>query len=100
MENSLISEHTTSRYLTKPSFSGHQTFPFRYTWLKKGFDAVWKKSNVFTADDAPVILGVGKNMVQSIRHWCLAANLIEKIGKNSGNSEGFKVTEFSEAIFL
>ena len=22
------------------SFSGHETFPFRYPWLKKGFDAV------------------------------------------------------------
>ena len=21
------------------SFSGHETFPFRYSWLKKGFDA-------------------------------------------------------------
>ena len=99
MENFLIAEPKTLSYLTKPSFSGHQTFPFRYTWLKKGFDAVRKKSNVFTTDDAPVILGVGKNMVQSIRHWCLAANLIEKIGKNSGNSGGFKVTEFSEVIF-
>ena len=99
MENFLISEHTTSPYPTNPSFSGHQTFPFRYTWLKKGFDAVREKPNIFSADDAPVILGVGKNMVQSIRHWCLAANLIEKIGKNSDNSSGFEVTQFSKAIF-
>lgn len=99
MENILIAEGTTSPYPTNPSFSGHQTFPFRYTWLKKGFDAVEKKPNIFTADDAPVILGVGKNMVQSIRHWCLTANLIEKIGKNSDNRNRFKVTKFSKAIF-
>ena len=24
------------------SFSGHETFPFRYPWLKKGVDAVRK----------------------------------------------------------
>ena len=99
MDNFLISEPKTLSYLTKPSFSGHQTFPFRYTWLKKGVDAVMENSNIFTDDNAPVILGVGKNMVQSIRHWCLAANLIEKIGKNSDNSSGFKVTKFSKAIF-
>ena len=99
MENLLIAENTTLTYLTKPSFSGHQTFPFRYTWLKKGVDAVMDNPNAFSDDDAPVILGVGKNMVQSIRHWCLTANLIEKIGKSSNNSGGFKVTKFSKAIF-
>ena len=99
MENLLIDENTISTYLKNPSFSGHQTFPFRYTWLKKGFDAVREKPNVFATDDAPVILGVGKNMVQSIRHWCLTANLIEKIKKSSDNSGGFKVTKFSKAIF-
>ena len=98
MKNSLISEHTTS-YLAKPSFSGHQTFPFRYTWLKKGVDAVTDKADVFTDDDAPVILGVGKNMVRSIRHWCLAANLIEKIEDGSDDHGGFKSSEFGEAIF-
>ena len=69
MENLLISENTTS-YLQKPSFSGHQTFPFRYTWLKKGVDAVAEKADVFSSKNASVTLGVGKNMVSSIRHWC------------------------------
>ena len=98
MENLLISEHTTS-YLAKPSFSGHQTFPFRYTWLKKGVDAVTDKADVFTDDDAPVILGVGKNMVRSIRHWCLTADLIEKIEDGSDDHGGFKASKFGEAIF-
>ncbi|MDE0315431.1 MAG: DUF4007 family protein [Candidatus Poribacteria bacterium] len=99
MENSELAEHSTSQNPINPSFSGHQTFPFRYTWLKKGVDAVKEKANVFTDDEAPVILGVGKNMVQSIRHWCLAANLIEKIEKTSDNSSGFETTKFSKKIF-
>ena len=99
MEILLLAEHSASPYLINPSFSGHQTFPFRYTWLKKGVDAVGKKANVFTDEDAPVTLGVGKNMVRSIRHWCLTANLIQKIGKVSDNSSGFKATDFGEAIF-
>ena len=77
MENFLIAEHTTSPYLTNPSFSGHQTFPFRYTWLKKGVDAVTENPTVFSSEDASVTLGVGKNMVSSIRHWCSVARLIK-----------------------
>ena len=76
MENLLIAEHTTSPYLITPSFSGHQTFAFRYTWLKKGVDAVMDNPTVFSADNASVVLGVGKNMVSSIRHWCIVAGLI------------------------
>ena len=76
MKNFLITEHTTSPYLTSPSFSGHQTFPFRYTWLKKGVDAVTEDPTVFSSEDASVTLGVGKNMVASIRHWCSVAGLI------------------------
>ena len=99
MENFLIADPTTSLYLTSPSFSGHQTFPFRYTWLKKGVDAVRYKANIFTDDEAPVTLGVGKNMVHSIRHWCLATDLIEKIEDESDHRRGFKATDFGEKIF-
>ncbi|MDE0084940.1 MAG: DUF4007 family protein, partial [Candidatus Poribacteria bacterium] len=58
MENLTTAEHTTSLYPKNPSFSGHQTFPFRYTWLKKGVDAVRDKPGIFTKDDALVTLGV------------------------------------------
>jgi hypothetical protein len=60
------------------SFSGHETFPVRYPWLKKGFDAVREDGDVFLRDDAITTLGVGKNMVRSIRHWCLAAGVLEE----------------------
>jgi hypothetical protein len=59
------------------SFAGHQTFAFRYFWLKKGLDLVCSDSEAFQRDDAVVRLGVGKNMVQSIRHWCLATRVVE-----------------------
>ena len=66
------------------SFSGHETFPFRYPWLKKGFDAVRQDGDVFLRDDAITTLGVGKNMVRSIRHWCLAAGVLEESREGSG----------------
>ncbi len=56
----------------------HETFVFRSTWLKKGMDAVRADPAVFSRDIAPVILGVGKNMVRSIRFWCLATQLVEE----------------------
>lgn len=47
MEKLLLAEQNTSSYQINPSFSGHQTFPFRYTWLKKGVDAVDADSSIF-----------------------------------------------------
>ncbi|MBI2830764.1 MAG: DUF4007 family protein [Chloroflexi bacterium] len=58
------------------SFAGHETFPFRFGWLKKGVDAVQTTSNIFQRDEAIIRLGVGKNMVKSIRHWCLATAMV------------------------
>lgn len=49
------------------SFSGHETFPCRNLWLKKGYD--FSVDGDFNAPDAVVTLGVGKNMVSSIRYW-------------------------------
>ena len=57
------------------------------------------KAKVFTDDDAPVTLGVGKNMVHSIKHWCLTASLIEKIEDGFAFHGGFKPSKFGEAIF-
>lgn len=73
--------------LTAYTFSGHETFPFRYPWLKKGYDAVRVNGSVFQQDDAITILGVGKNMVRSIRHWCLAAGLVEEAERRAGDPQ-------------
>jgi hypothetical protein len=60
-----------------PSFSGHESFPLRYGWLKKCVDAVAEDATFFARDDAMVALGVGKNMVRAIRHWALTARVVE-----------------------
>ena len=81
------------------SFSGHETFPFRYTWLKKGVDAVGGKPTIFTDDSATITLGVGKNMVRSIHHWCQVARLIEFGGRDLNNRRRFVPTDFGDRIF-
>lgn len=62
----------------KYKFSGHQTFAFRYGWLEKGVRGMLDTRDLFFREDAPVYLGVGKNMVESIRHWCTVTQLIEE----------------------
>ena len=73
---------------THGTFSGHETFVFRYGWLKKGLDGLRERPDIFSADEAVARLGVGKNMVRSIRHWCLATRLLaEEDGRRGGLTE-------------
>lgn len=60
-----------------PIFARHETFHPRFGWLKKGFDRASHDAEVFLREDAPIRLGVGKNMVRSIRYWCSAFKLLE-----------------------
>ncbi|MBI9062560.1 MAG: DUF4007 family protein [Marinilabiliaceae bacterium] len=57
--------------MTKYTFSGHETFYCRHYWLKKGYDFL-EAGNQFNDPDAVTNLGVGKNMVTSIRFWLRA----------------------------
>lgn len=57
-------------------FSGHESFPCKSMWLKKGYDYLIEH-NKFTDPDAVVKLGVGKNMVQSIKFWLRAFDLLK-----------------------
>jgi hypothetical protein len=58
-------------------FARHETFHPRFGWLRKGFERAAKNPEIFLQDDAPVQLGVGKNMVRSIRYWCHAFKLLK-----------------------
>lgn len=55
-------------------FSGHDTFHCRLFWLKKGFDYVSIGEKF--KDDSGVALGVGRNMVNSIRFWLKAFGIV------------------------
>ena len=85
----------------KPQFSGHQTFPLRYGWLKKAFDAVYQendlvdKKSIFHGDDAIARFGVGKNMVASMYYWAMAADII----KGTGRSARIETTPLGQKIF-
>ncbi len=56
--------------------TGHETFQCRNLWLKKGYDFL-KSGKKFKDLDAVVFLGVGKNMVSSIRFWLRSFDIID-----------------------
>jgi hypothetical protein len=64
--------------------------------LKKGFDAACENGKVFLRDDAITTLGVGKNMVRSIRHWCLTAGVLKE-GYEGGGA--LRPTELGTLLF-
>jgi hypothetical protein len=65
-----------------PIFARHETFHPRFGWLKKGFDKAAENPHVFLSDNAPTILGVGKNMVKAIKYWCVAFKVLEEINSH------------------
>lgn len=71
----------------KLTFSGHETFHCRTFWLKKGYDFVQgNQKKLRNEENAIVELGVGKNMVTSIRYWLKAFNILnndEIVNENS-----------------
>lgn len=85
----------------RPLFSGHETFPLRYGWLKKAADAVIERSNedgnraIFLDDSAITTFGVGKNMVKSMRHWSVACGIIAEEAKTGQLS----LTELGQFLF-
>ena len=81
----------------KPSFGRHEKFVFRYGWLKKGVDAIASDPLIFSHDEALVTLGVGKNMVRSIRHWCLATSIMEE-GNGGGRTRDLELTPLGRRL--
>lgn len=85
----------------KPVFSGHETFPLRYGWLKKIYDACLdienKKGSIskdlFNNEEAIAILGVGKNMVSSMRYWAIYTGLL-----NFDENKNLFITPYAKKI--
>ncbi len=70
---------------TEYRISGHESFPCRYTWLPKAVRGLDADPKLFTDEErAMVDLGVGKNMVRSIRFWSLATGMAVTETKGSG----------------
>lgn len=61
-------------------FRAHETFFIRKGWINKGLRAVIKDGSIFISkEDNPMdVLGIGSNMVKSLRYWLQAVGLTEE----------------------
>lgn len=75
-------------------FSGHETFSFRHAWLPKAYRFLRQEPLAFCDEDNAMIeLGLGKNMVRSLRFWVEATCVARPV-----NRRGLKLTEFAHAV--
>ena len=84
----------------KPVFARHETFHPRYGWFRKAYAFVGDDARIFMRKDAPVRMGVGKNMVRAIRFWGTAAKLIaESPDARPGRSASMVRTGLGDRLF-
>ena len=81
------------------SFARHETFHPRYGWFRKAYQSVADDPGIFDAEDAPVRIGVGKNMVRAIRFWGLAGGLIGNGSQNGCHRKPVERTPFGDRLF-
>lgn len=67
--------------INKVKMKRHESFSIREGWLAKGLVAVKEDSKVFSSSDATDILGIGTNMVKSLKYWMMATCLIKEENK-------------------
>lgn len=81
------------------TYARHETFHPRYGWFRKAYAFASLDPHVFMYDDAPVIVGVGKNMVRAIRFWGTAAKVITKDPGTSSRKVGVVPTGIGYSLF-
>lgn len=78
-------------------FSGHESFACRYAWLPKAYAALKRDAMIFSDDaGAMVELGLGKNMVRSLRFWVEVTGIAEADPERRG---ALRTTDFADALF-
>jgi hypothetical protein len=82
------------------SFARHETFHPRYGWLRKSYQAARLGPETFSRADATVELGVGKNMVNAIRYWGAAFDLLDEVRlPGRGRTASFVPSALADAVF-
>ncbi len=65
----------------------HESFSIREGWLAKGIRNVKENSKTFSSAEATDILGIGTNMVKSLKYWMSATCLITEENRETVLSE-------------
>ncbi|MDE2824568.1 MAG: DUF4007 family protein [Chloroflexota bacterium] len=85
-----------SGWTVKPGpriFSGHESFACRYGWLPKLHGALIADPALFSSDEGAIVqLGIGRNMIKSLRFWGEAFGLTRTCGRE------LHMTEFARRL--
>ena len=83
-----------------PAFARHETFHPRYGWFRKAYATAALRERGFSEADAPVNMGVGKNMVRAIKFWGQAAKIITKDPQSASKRAPEMIpTRFGHSLF-
>lgn len=77
----------------------HESFYIREGWLRKGLISVSKDKFIFVDEYATDKLGIGANMVKSLRYWMQTLGLTEEV-REKENKRGQVLTEDLGEIVL
>lgn len=84
--------------IKKIKLKGHESFYLREGWLRKGITAVINQPDIFLDTIKAVDeLGIGANMVKSLRYWLQATGLTVEIAEK-GSKKIQKPTELAQII--
>jgi hypothetical protein len=78
----------------RPRFSGHETFACRFAWLPKAVRLIERDPTALADDESAILeLGLGKNMVRSLRFW------LEAFGVASSRAGVWALLPFGTTVF-
>jgi hypothetical protein len=84
----------TAAVAVRPRFSGHETFACRFAWLPKAVRLIARSPEALADDEGSILeLGLGKNMVRSLRFW------LEAFGVASARGGSWALLPFGEMVF-
>lgn len=79
-------------------FGQHQTFHLRVNWLRKGISMVRKNPRFFYDKEAAEKIGLGKNMVQSLKFWMLTTNIMYESKDLDTKKAAHNITKFGDLM--
>lgn len=78
--------------MKKLRFRRHESFSIRDGWIEKGLNSIKEHgSSTFHKEKGIKILGLGSNMVKSLKYWMIASNILVSTNK-------VQLSEFGEAL--
>lgn len=71
----------------------HETFSIREGWLEKAINTIKEDTTCLSKDNGPKMLGLGTNMIKSLRYWLSACGIVYF------DSKGTHITELGDMLY-